>query len=134
MSEHTPGPWEVQYGYPTRTGHEYLVFGPQWGSDGGMIANQADAALIAAAPDMLEACENSLRMLKTLGDNTGWDTSGYIEQNIAAIAKAKGESRVEERVCAECGLHPALALKNMPAPLCSGCLDRYLAWSKAKGE
>ena len=22
---HTPRPWEVQYGHPTRTGHEYLV-------------------------------------------------------------------------------------------------------------
>ena len=91
MSEHTPGPWEVQYGYPTRTGHEYLVFGPQWGSDGGMIANQADARLIAAAPDMLDALEGIKRDVLD-ADNGRSTLPGRLLAMQAAINKAKGET------------------------------------------
>ena len=77
MSEHTPGPWKV-------VGLSVI-------SDSGIICNppsgpidelEANARLIAAAPDMLEALEMSVRYLE------GWPAQDWA---IAAIAKAKGE-------------------------------------------
>lgn len=65
--KHTPGPWHV-LDHPNR---EYFVYGP----DGNLVANcdgwinhtladkQANARLIAAAPELLEACIEALRQL-----------------------------------------------------------------------
>lgn len=83
MSKHTPGPWKVD-------SHGEAVLG----RDGTMVADccimssrrqtpmcRANATLIAAAPDLLEACKNML-----------WHEDKYAarKQAEAAIAKAEG--------------------------------------------
>lgn len=87
-AKHTPGPWRVG-----DAGH--AVFGPK---DSGMyqnspvtivqgLANKANAHLIAAAPELLEALEIALKV--------GVASLCEIEQIIQiekAIAKARGEA------------------------------------------
>jgi hypothetical protein len=92
---HTPGPWKAQpAGYPTR----------QWDivADSGrrnvaetICDHEANARLIAAAPELLAACEGVLGVLNhgtpTKEDgtpNTHWK---HIDIIRAAIAKATGE-------------------------------------------
>jgi hypothetical protein len=83
-TRHTPGPWEAFDGYDesnprwtietTHTTIAYVresTFNPN---------PKATAHLIAAAPDLLEACKAALS-----------DDQPYIEKCRAAIAKATGE-------------------------------------------
>ena len=99
MNTHTPGPWTVNsdpiysYGLPS---YIWGPKGPGYGivcelplSLGGVAPIEADAHLIAAAPDLLAACVESLRLLRNGSDD------GYSDERIdgilsAAIAKAKG--------------------------------------------
>ena len=58
MNKHTPGPWSlIKDGLPKLNNQNNIVYG----SDGVAIvygqANDADAQLIAAAPELLEACK-----------------------------------------------------------------------------
>ncbi len=86
---HTPGPWERIPSWPPR------IMAP----DGVAITdvftgrqnheNEANASLIAAAPDLLAACEAAMKL---------WDrhetiapTQGEADLVRAAIAKAKGD-------------------------------------------
>lgn len=94
MSKHTPGPWRASWlerNKRCKTG-DWAFFGEQLGS---LVRlrdcaekNQeakANAHLIAAAPDLLAACE---AVVKTLTDSHEliW------QQCVAAIAKARGEN------------------------------------------
>lgn len=99
MSKHTPGPWEFRAGY----GRELVVYQKGKGASGYPVATltkgsfelredeaTADARLIAAAPDMLEA-------LKLVAE-FGCECHDEAERNpcmvcIAneAIAKAEGK-------------------------------------------
>ena len=87
MSEHTPGPWVWQI---ERMALHALPNGPnQWGMDicwidRTMAFSKADAALIAAAPDLLAALKEVVRISDRKHD--AWDTAR------AAIAKATGEA------------------------------------------
>ena len=86
-TKHTLGPWEAR---------ENRVLGP----DGSSIADTwfhqvhvadetlANARLIAAAPDLLEALETMIRLRKERNPD-GWKLA--FETCEAAIAKAKGE-------------------------------------------
>lgn len=56
--KHTPGPWTVY------AGNGYTI--EQW--DGDAKEDAANALLIAAAPDLLEACERCLSIFKQLAD------------------------------------------------------------------
>jgi hypothetical protein len=89
-TKHTPGPWAVRF-YER---HETAVIKT---ADGDEVATvdvkcmpdaPADARLIAAAPDLLEACEAFVVAMDSAHD--------HIERSIAlmekAIAKAKGET------------------------------------------
>ena len=85
MSAHTPGPWVVDGSRVRGSG------GRDWvceTSPGGRFSksvreeNDADARLIAAAPDLLAACETAERLLL---DGVGR------EKVRAAIAKARGK-------------------------------------------
>ena len=66
-TEHTPGPWEINKMTAT---YKIPIYGPHdtWicSMDAGIDAHtaQANARLIAAAPDLLEACKNLLRQFE----------------------------------------------------------------------
>lgn len=85
MSEHTPGPWTVHNNGYGGT----VVYGPK-----GVIYNleEADASLIAATLDMLEALKAAEKWL-LLPENLDLPGSDALHRIIEeAIAKAEGES------------------------------------------
>lgn len=105
MSGYTKGPWRLQDGhYPSMK----EINGPSFNITVVMSATDisfeeylrrdADARLIAAAPDLLEALEDLVksnvehnkRVAEIVGKPTGWH-DGYLDKGRAAIAKAKGE-------------------------------------------
>lgn len=81
MSAHTPGPWKVEKGRD-RT-HPYSVTGDEF--DLARCVTVDDAALIAAAPDLLDA----LREVMSTYAATTMDAQ-VRDRAIAAIAKAEG--------------------------------------------
>jgi len=97
MSKHTPGPWEYSADWS-----EYYSAHKHFSLDAGdtniisgcgccgspTISSEADARLIAAAPDLLEACNLALNALK---DNDWNEADGVFIALRAAIAKAEGE-------------------------------------------
>jgi hypothetical protein len=115
MSTHTPGPWNARRA-PKETevasvgGIEVsLSRGDQWAIDaddrwielatvytsGGEFetTSEANARLIAAAPDLLAALKDVLDLLdEWMRDNTGSRELELLERCEAAIAKAEGQS------------------------------------------
>lgn len=103
--KHTPGPWQV-FG-EEKLEQEYRIridsisdgvvrsgpvafaksYGPLWPSS--LPESEANARLIAAAPDLLEACRTIFGSLKWEESRSGTTYNGY-EQLAAAIAKATG--------------------------------------------
>ena len=91
MSKHTPGPWKVVSAYEwnadqgprvAQIEHLYVISAIEDRSLLGMV--QADACLIAAAPDLFEALEDLL----------GWQTHApqeVVDAARAAVKKARGE-------------------------------------------
>lgn len=97
MSEHTPGPWEVREGYGllmAEVGPKDRAVATVWTKRMGQIEDktvpvewpegQANGHLIAAAPDLLEACKIALYGGGTIAEAT--------EKCRAAIAKAEGRA------------------------------------------
>ena len=88
MSAHTPGPWTV--GGDTQFMNQVEIWpaiGCAYGAGPEVIAN---ARLIAAAPDLLEALEDLIGNYK---ENKGAGLGiGPIMKAKTAIAKAKGET------------------------------------------
>ena len=114
MAGHTPGPWAVeQYDANWKLAHgaRYVcIFGQaaeiaRCGFNGcasvgaGLAVATANARLIAAAPDLLAACEAAKDALRALADKAGdvaeWNRGGYAYEAAkrlrGAVAKAKGE-------------------------------------------
>jgi len=111
-TKHTPGPWEVHKSriikngskfsilhplingpdadpqYVGKLGGYHIVMGPQ-NCEPGYILNEADAALIAAAPELLAALEKVV----DVHDNGTFKGQMFaaMTQARASIAKAKGE-------------------------------------------
>jgi hypothetical protein len=101
-TKHTPGPWIVDYGdtkghvksiavnpdgyTPTVARYDTLVTSI---SDSEKAAN---AALIAAAPELLEALEMVESLLIGIA-MTDYPVTDELEKVTAAIAKAKGEAK-----------------------------------------
>jgi gentisate 1,2-dioxygenase len=90
MSKHTPGPWKIVDAW-----NDHMVEGQngeeiiwQDGPHGTPTINEANARLIAAAPDLLEALEN---LADYVDERAGDNECRPIENARAAIAKAKGE-------------------------------------------
>ena len=112
MSEHTPGPWSWYDGWE----HEGRIFSvrlaPKDAFDEGIligtstgeieIRNEADAHLIAAAPDLLEALLLPYPMgaylrCRESGDSSAADELHEYEAKVqAAIAKARGQGPKRE--------------------------------------
>lgn len=90
-AKHTPGPWK----YFPNVGPTKVLIVEEDGStvvelstrvrDSRLIAN---ARLIAAAPELLEACKAGLHYLNT--HEGGWETPIARDEMNAAIAKAEG--------------------------------------------
>lgn len=105
-TQHTPGPWHVHNDGPDRTYYicDYAQDSPSYG--GNAIAkvvpvssddhHQANAHLIAAAPDLLRACGNMNDALVLHGIlrnevcSGAGDVTFAFNQMAVAIAKAQG--------------------------------------------
>ena len=85
MSKHTPGPWEYNGSSDVKQNNGTGV--ARVALNGSADEIKSNARLIAAAPDMLEAIEVTL---KRFMDDEGYDAVNF-EELIAAIAKARGE-------------------------------------------
>ena len=107
IEQHTPGPWEIEeddYGGEIWLGGDGcgMIVVNGW-VNGGCMAHpvewaklQANARLIAAAPDLLAALEALFSDYKSLadsGDAGFWSLEDTVEgqQALAAIAKATGQ-------------------------------------------
>ena len=104
MSAHTPGPWVTNTAGSAKRGEEFkiteiYVYAPGTQDDTAICADVIDpvtqepsmsnARLIAAAPDLLEACQ---RLIGSLGVMvTDADSCDDIIYSRAAIAKATGQ-------------------------------------------
>lgn len=92
--EHTPGPWEVSPDDPhhIRLKDEYVfcwVDNEPAENEAVMATMQANARLIAAAPDLLSACEAMLGA-EELGDRALGRVAAFLAET--AIAKATGQA------------------------------------------
>jgi hypothetical protein len=92
MSKHTPGPWivyEFVDGYDIRAPEAecYVATASDPEAVWGAIGREEDACLIAAAPDLLEALENLLKV----HEGEGGTQHNAVDMARAVIAKAKGE-------------------------------------------
>lgn len=92
MSEmkHTPGPWEIG---TRKDGSRWFSIGnpatgPHYQAD--IFCSEADARLIAAAPDLLDAAKVTLRALEAEYGRRGAEVN--FPSMYAAIAKAEGAS------------------------------------------
>lgn len=96
MNKHTPGPWKYGIELSSRSGEWLISFDAGYRGRGICIAEtrpgtgheEANARLIAAAPELLEALEEAVCALEVCGKD-------YRATEIArtAIAKAKGETK-----------------------------------------
>lgn len=97
MSAHTPGPWTVEIEeYEENSGTitipeiNRILHDPEWAQEDEWELDVANARLIAAAPELLEACREALEKLTELDTSEGPPT-GIIYELIRAITKAGGE-------------------------------------------
>ena len=104
MNDHTPGPWEYTNGKVTSECAYYQLicdmptWGPYYDFDGSKIEAEtlANARLIAAAPDLLDACEELMDFADRVSEETMLDSNQFFlrmqERARIAIARARGES------------------------------------------
>ena len=108
-TKHTPGPWRVEDRHPQRAcleisskypGDVALVYHYRAGPDGEDPQADADARLIAAAPELLRALEAIVARvtgefdstaLEEFGPLSTWAADDIIALARAAIAKTTGE-------------------------------------------
>ena len=93
MSKHTPGPWALDEGWEESGGDTCVVNRSHDGEDWDVCrvySSKANARLIVAAPDLLEACHKFLYAMKTSGMSNGAIRAAE-DACRAAIAKAEGE-------------------------------------------
>ena len=102
MSKYAPGPWEVWTDkandgtpyirvYQRTPDDEHITICTMGISDGeawgGYVGEEEDARLIAAAPDLLAACERLLR----------WASWPHAEEDIAAARAAIAKAKAKEK-------------------------------------
>lgn len=89
MTQHTPGPWHVRNNGPHPNNPKTINYDIAWSNAGELVAEhvyeESDARLIAAAPDLLEALERLVEFVAAR------DSTVYLVEQYAAIAKARGE-------------------------------------------
>ena len=82
MTQHTPGPWKTTGANITDANRNHVATV----TDGGTTDGEANARLIAAAPELLAALKD---IAETQWAN-GVPSSGALREARAAIAKAEG--------------------------------------------
>jgi hypothetical protein len=97
-TKHTPGPWSIQgqWQLKTDTGEwvdAECVEAPKWGIIGAWVDASCDEAaanarLVAAAPELLEACKSMLSSGGLIGDRP--DVLSAVQKLRRAVAKAEG--------------------------------------------
>jgi hypothetical protein len=101
MSKHTPGPWLVRDDVQWPAEVKDKIVGPKYGEQVALVYRDSDqdlanAHLIAAAPDMLEALQEFVDTTDHIPDHLLdlWvKASGLVAKiELASIAKAKGGS------------------------------------------
>lgn len=99
MSKHTPGPWElrgrtVKGPHPRYEGELRTVASAQWSKGTWKDEAEANARLIAAAPDMLQALQEMIancdRWLETGIPADAEESKRLYNQMAAALKKAEG--------------------------------------------
>lgn len=100
MSGHTPGPWSISdsswvtnhrdIDAPTHGALAVVVWRME--EEERSPECEANAALIAAAPDLLEALEMIVTEADSYTARTGKPVYNWLDSARAAIAKARGES------------------------------------------
>lgn len=106
MIKHTAGPWlkaETRTeGFVIISRNELIVHSVDEYGHYGPIKNSANANLIAAAPDLLEALEGIINAIdcddlvardESIGSDSGDHVYSVVKTARAAIARAKGESQ-----------------------------------------
>lgn len=96
MSEHTPGPWGIDRddrGVIDSIGP--VTWWAKYAADGGLDASDADARLIAAAPELLEALLYIVNDTPTPGGDAELTAEGY-NRACAVIAKAEGREGLDD--------------------------------------
>ncbi|MCY1178622.1 hypothetical protein D9M68_982250 [compost metagenome] len=92
MSKHTPGPWIARKvngsGWPEQRGYA-IDFNEDQEQVVDFVYEEADAWLIAAAPELLEAC---LLLVADYEDENSAIGDDWYRKAKAAIAKARGEA------------------------------------------
>jgi hypothetical protein len=102
QTKHTPGPWQIRSGGNTG---KFFVEQSQGAEvticfvDTNLRSNEANARLIAAAPDLLAACESGLAALVAYGARCGNAGEKIISEECrvqaafvrSALEKARGE-------------------------------------------
>lgn len=106
-AKHTPGPWKIFGGPSHPQRHHLAVIDSIPDVDGKIVANcichlastnpdsDANAQLIATAPDLLEACDDALSELMGTKAATDFEIGGVVSEDIleqlrAVITKAGG--------------------------------------------
>lgn len=96
MSKHTRGPWTIEDTkdgqYERIQSHGYVIAWTGHKDFGSLPEHKANAALIAAAPELLEACKSMIARLENLtsDDFHKGREKAERERMIAAIAAAEG--------------------------------------------
>ena len=93
MSKHTPGPWEAHNGEvttPRENGRSYrrIAAVQDYGLGSLKEVDDANATLMAAAPDMLKAL---MQFISEMDEGREWISDDTIDQAVRAITKATGE-------------------------------------------
>lgn len=83
MSGHTPGPWVAQPDPHSNPG-EWVIGIPNGPVDYVAVCSERDARLIAAAPELLEACIDAVRLIEAC------EAGDAVRELRSAIAKATG--------------------------------------------
>lgn len=88
MTKHTPGPWKADGRKIAADGYGLIAIVDEWSPE----VDAADAALIAAAPDLLEALKAFDEFFGDRYINTGAEFQALRGKARAAISKAEAQS------------------------------------------
>ena len=85
--QHTPGPWWAKLS----SAAQGILSSETTGETVAVSYHPRDARLIAAAPDLLEACERLLRIAPDLWGKDAQEWPRIMDRIESSISKAKGE-------------------------------------------